>query len=63
MKQHKLTYRLSDIREPCGFKLATLTQAATRTARQANKHAPFSYFISSGLLPQINQKIGALDVT
>ena len=62
MKQHKLTYRLSDIREPCGFKMATLTQAATRAARQANKHAPFSYFISTGLLQQISQNIGALDV-
>ena len=62
MKQHKFTYRLSDIREPCGFKMATLTQAATRAARQANKHAPFSYFISTGLLQQISQNIGALDV-
>jgi hypothetical protein len=62
--QHKLTYRLSDIREPCGFKMATLTQASTRAARQANRHAPFSYFIFTGLLQQISQNIGvgALDV-
>jgi hypothetical protein len=62
MKQHKLTCRLSDIREPRGFKMATLTQAATRATRQANVHAPFSYFISTGLLQQTSQNIGALDV-
>jgi hypothetical protein len=65
MKQHKLIYRLSDIdiREPWDSKWQLpLTQAASRAARQANKHARFSYFLSTGLLQQISQHFASLDV-
>jgi hypothetical protein len=62
MKQHKLTYQPSGIREPCGFKMETPTQAATRAARQANTGLLQQFFISTGLLQQIGQNIGALDM-
>jgi hypothetical protein len=63
MKQHQQTYRLSQLREPAGFKMATPTVAAVRKQRRSNKKAPLAYMLSSGVLQSIMQNISALDVS
>ena len=63
MKQHQQTYRLSQLREPAGFKMATPTAAAVRKQRRSNKKAPLAYMLSSGVLQSIMQNISALDVS
>ena len=61
-KQHKQTYRLTQIREPAGFKLTTLLPCDVRKTRKKNKNAPLSYRLSTGVLQKNNQNMGALDI-
>jgi hypothetical protein len=61
-KQHKLTYRLAGLREPAGFRMATPRRGKVRAARKQGNQAPLLYLPSTGVLQQIWQNLGALDV-
>ena len=61
-KQHKRTNRLSGLREPAGFRMATPRRGKVRAARKQDNQAPLLYLLSTGVLQQIWQNLGALDV-
>jgi hypothetical protein len=63
MKQHRQTYKLSQLREPAGFRMSTPKQADVRRTRRNKPDAPLSYTLSTGVLQGILQNIGALDVS